>query len=103
MAEKVQREVKDKGGRTKITTKYTTSNKETRIIVNSPFCKDRFLFKDDSVIKSDKEYRRMLNQLCSYTMAGKNKNDDTCDAFSFLAEFIQSLAANTVTVFKRPF
>ena len=103
VAEKVQREVKDKGGRTKITTKYTTSNKETRIIVNSPFCKDRFLFKDDSVIKSDKEYRRMLNQLCSYTMAGKNKNDDTCDAFSFLAEFIQSLAANTVTVFKRPF
>ena len=103
VAEKVQKEVKERGGITKITTKYTTTNKETRIIVNSPFCKDHFLFKDDSVIKSDKEYGRMLNQLCSYTMAGKNKHDDTCDAFSFLAEFIQSLEVNTVTIFRRPF
>lgn len=103
VAEKVQQEVKAKGGITKITTKYTTSNKETRIIVNSPFCKERFLFKDNSVIKTEKEYRLMLNQLCSYTMAGKNKHDDTCDAISFLVEFIQSLEANIITVFKRPF
>lgn len=103
VAEKVQKEVKEQGGITKVTTKYTTSNKETRIIVNSPFCKDRFLFKDNSIIKHDKEYRRMLNQLCSYTMAGKNKNDDTCDAFSFLVEYIQSLEANVVSIFRRPF
>src|SRR5699024_11001800 len=63
VAEKMQKEVKERGGITKITTKYTTTNKETRIIVNSPFCKERFLFKDNSVIKKDKEYRRMLNQL----------------------------------------
>lgn len=103
VAEKVQKMVKEKGGRTKITTKFTTSNKETRIIVNSPYVKDRFLFKDNSVIKTNKEYRLMLNQLCSYTMAGKNKHDDTCDAFSFMVEFIQSLEANTVSVFRRPF
>lgn len=103
VAEKVQKEVKERGGITKITTKYTTTNKETRIIVNSPFCKDRFLFKDNSVIKHDKEYRRMLNQLCSYTMAGKNKHDDTCDAFSFLAEYIQSLEGNKIEVFRRLF
>lgn len=103
VAEKVQKEVKDRGGITKITTKFTTTNKETRIIVNSPFCKEHFLFKDDSVIKLDKEYRRMLDQLCSYTMVGKNKHDDTCDAFSFMAEFIQSLEANAVSVFRRPF
>nr|DAJ41533.1 MAG TPA: Terminase [Caudoviricetes sp.] len=103
VAEKVQKEVKEKGGITNITTKYTTTNKETRIIVNSPFCKERFLFKDNSVIKHDKEYRRMLNQLCSYTMAGKNKNDDTCDAFSFLVEYIQALEGNKVSVVRRPF
>lgn len=103
IAEKVQKEVKERGGITKITTKYTTSNKETRIIVNSPFCKERFLFKDNSVIKTNREYRLMLNQLCSYTMAGKNKHDDACDAFSFMVEFIQSLEGNTVTVFRRPF
>jgi predicted phage terminase large subunit-like protein len=103
IAEKVQKEVKSHGGITKITTKYTTSHKETKIIVNSPFIKEKFLFKDNSVIKTDKEYRRMLNFLTSYTMAGKNKNDDVPDAFAMSAEFIQSLEGNTVKVFRRPF
>ena len=40
IAEKVQSEVKKSGGITKITTKYTTANKETKIIVNSPFVKE---------------------------------------------------------------
>lgn len=103
VAEKVQKEVKEQGGRTKITTKFTTANKETKIIVNSPFVKDRFLFKDNSVVKQDKEYRKMLNMLTGYTMAGKNKNDDVPDAMAMLAEFIQSLEGNKVEVFKRPF
>jgi predicted phage terminase large subunit-like protein len=103
VAEKVQREVKEKNGRTKITTKYTTANKETKIIVNSPYVKERFLFKDGSVLKSNKEYRTALSMLCGYTMAGKNKHDDVPDAMAMLAEFIQSLEANTVKVFKRPF
>lgn len=103
VAEKVQKEVKEKGGRTKITTKFTTANKETKIIVNSPFVKDRFLFKDNSVVKQDKEYRKMLSMLTGYTMAGKNKNDDVPDAMAMLAEFIQSLEGNKVEVFKRPF
>ena len=101
VAQKVQEEVKAKGGRTKITTKYTTSNKETKIIVNSPFIKEHCLFKDNSVIK-DKEYKKALNFLCSYTMAGKNKNDDIPDAFAQLSEFIQSLEGNKIEVFKRP-
>ena len=101
VAQKVQEEVKAKGGRTNITTKYTTANKETKIIVNSPFIKEHCLFKDNSVIK-DKEYKKALNFLCSYTMAGKNKNDDIPDAFAQLSEFIQSLEGNKVTVFKRP-
>lgn len=103
IAEKVQKEVKEKGGRTKITTKYTTKNKETRIIVASPFCKDHFLFKDNSTIKSDKEYRLFLRQLCSYTMMGKNKHDDVPDGMAMLAEYIQSFEGSKVSVFQRPF
>lgn len=103
IAEKVQKEVKEAGGIAKITTKYTTSNKETRIIVNSPFIKDHVLFKDNSVIKKEKEYRRMLNFLCGYTMAGKNRNDDVPDAWSLFAEYVQCLEGNKVKVFKRPF
>lgn len=103
VAEKIQKEVKEAGGIAKITTKYTTSNKETRIIVNSPFIKDHVLFKDNSVIKKDKEYRRMLNFLCGYTMAGKNRNDDVPDAWSLFAEYVQQLEGNKVEVFRRPF
>lgn len=103
VAEKVQKEVKERGGIAKITTKYTTSNKETRIIVASPWVKEHVLFKDNTVIKKDKEYRRMLNQLCSYTMAGRNKNDDVCDAWSMFANYVQQLEGNKVEVFRRPF
>lgn len=103
VAQKVQEQIKAKGGNTKITTKYTTSNKETKIIVNSPFIKEHCLFKDDTVIGSDKEYRKALQFLCSYTMAGKNKHDDIPDAFAQLSEFIQSLTGFKVEVFKRPF
>lgn len=103
IAEKVQNEVKSKGGRTKITTKYTTANKETKIIVASPYVKEHFLFKDNSVLKCEKEYRLFLNQLCSYTMVGRNKHDDVCDACAMLAEYVQSLEGSKVTVFQRPF
>lgn len=103
VAEKVQKEVKERGGIAKITTKYTTSNKETRIIVASPWVKEHVLFKDSSIIKKDKEYRKMLNQLCSYTMAGRNKNDDVCDAWSMFANYVQQLEGSKVEVFRRPF
>ena len=103
VAEKVQKEVKERGGIAKITTKYTTSNKETRIIVASPWVKEHILFKDNSIIKKDKEYRKMLNQMCSYTMAGRNKNDDVCDAWSMFANYVQQLEGSKVEVFRRPF
>ena len=103
VAQKVQEQVKAKGGITKITTKYTTANKETKIIVNSPWVKEHCLFKDNSVIKGDKEYARAMNFLCSYTMAGKNKHDDIPDVFAQLSEFVQSLVGTRIEVFKRPF
>lgn len=103
VAENVQNGVKTQGGRTRITTKYTTANKETRIILAAGFVKERFLFKDDIVIKQDREYRKALDFLCGYTMAGKNKHDDVPDAFSMLVDYIDSLSENTIKVVKRPF
>ena len=102
VAEKVQQMVKDRGGITHITTKYTTSNKETKIIVNSAWVKEHCLFKDESLYKKNSEYGKMINMLCSYTMAGKNKNDDVPDGMAMLAEYAQSFGANQVTVFQRP-
>ena len=103
IAEKVQKEVKSRGGITRITTKYSTTNKATRIIVDSPFVKEHFLFKDNSIIKNNKEYKRALGMLCSYTMAGRNAHDDVPDAFSMLSDFIQSFETQTVRVIQRPY
>jgi predicted phage terminase large subunit-like protein len=102
VAEKVQQMVKDRGGITHITTKYTTANKETKIIVNSAWVKEHCLFKDETTYKRNSEYGKFINMLCSYTMAGKNKNDDTADGMAMLAEYAQSMGANQVTVFQRP-
>lgn len=103
VAEKVQQMVKEGGGRARITTKYTTANKETKILVNSPFCLKNFLFKDESVYKTDREYKRFMQFVTGYTLGGKNKFDDTVDALAMLAEYIQSFALNKVEIVKRPF
>jgi predicted phage terminase large subunit-like protein len=100
IATSIQEKVKEQGGRTKITTKYTTANKETKIIVASPWVKEHCLFKDDSVIKSDKEYRRFMQFLCGWTMAGKNKHDDAPDSLAMAAGMVfkHTMSAGT---FKR--
>lgn len=102
VAEKIQGEVKKRGGITNITTKFTTANKETKIIVNSAWVKEHCLFKDTSMYQKKSDYGKMMDMLCSYTMAGKNKHDDVPDGMAMLAEFAQSLTAARVEVFQRP-
>ena len=103
MAQVVQERIKEKGCRTKITTKWTQANKETKIQVESPWVKQHCLFKDDSVLKGDanREYRLMLQQLTSYSMTGKNLHDDVPDAFAQLSQFAQSFGVGKVQVFRR--
>ena len=102
VAQKVQEGVKKRGGHCNITTKYTTANKETRIIVNSAWVKEHCLFKDKSTYKPNSDYGKFMKMLCSYTMAGKNKNDDVPDGMAMLAEYAQGMIANKVEVFQRP-
>lgn len=101
VAQAVQVQVKKRGGITHITTKFTTANKDTKIIVNSPYVKEHFLFKDDTAFPN-KDYKRAMDMLCSYTMMGKNKHDDVPDGMAMLAEYAQSLSGQKVEVFKRP-
>lgn len=103
VAEKIQGEVKRLGGITNITTKFTTANKETKIIVNSAWVKAHCLFLDESKYKRNTDYGRMMDMLCSYTVAGKNKHDDVPDGMAMFAEFAQSLNGAVVEVFSRPF
>ena len=102
VAQSVQEEVRKRGGRTKLTTKFTTQNKETKIVMASPFVKEHFLFKDASVVK-DKEYRAFLNNLCSWTMNGKAKHDDGPDSMAMMADYVQTFSQGQAVVFARPF
>lgn len=103
VAEKIQGEVKRLGGVTNITTKFTTANKETKIIVNSAWVKEHCLFLDESKYKRNTDYGRMMDMLCSYTVAGKNKHDDVPDGMAMFAEYAQSMNGGGVEVFARPF
>ena len=101
VADKVNAEVQKRGGTTHITRRYTTSNKETRIQVNSPAIKKRFLFKAN--FDRSTEYGIFMNMLVTYVLSGKNKHDDVPDALSMLVEFIESLVRTKVEIVKRPF
>ena len=103
IAKDIQEAVKNKGGITKITTKFTTSNKETKIILSSAWIKEHCLFKDSSQYKKKDDYGKMMDMLCSYTVAGKNKHDDVPDGMAMLAEYAQSFNRNKVEIFARPF
>ena len=101
IAESVQEKVRQRGGVTRITTKWTQSNKESRIIAQSPIVKQYCLFKAES--EYSKEYRTAITMLCGWTMAGKNKHDDVPDAFSMLAEFIMNQESGRATLMQRIF
>lgn len=103
IAKDIQEEVKKRGGITKITTKFTTSNKETKIILASAWVKEHCLFKDNSQYKKKDDYGKMMDMLCSYTVAGKNKHDDVPDGMAMLSEYAQSFTGNKVEIFQRFF
>lgn len=100
-ASNVQTRIKELGGITTITTKWTQTNKESRIQVGSMWVKQHVLFRDDKV--QNKEYRTAMNMVIGYTMAGKNKHDDTVDALAMFVDMIASSDVNTAVVMHRPF
>ena len=101
VAESIQKRIKERGGFTRITTKWSQSNKEARIIAESPYIKQHCLFKDESMYT--KEYRTAMSMLCGWTMSGRNKHDDVPDAFSMLSDYIQNVESGRVTLMQRIF
>ena len=101
-AQSITEKLRAAGGSTQITTKWTQSNKETRIIINSTWVKNHCLFRYESDYRTDKEYRTAMNLLFSYSMAGKNKHDDVPDVMALMAEFCMNIGGAQVEVFNRP-
>lgn len=100
-ANEVERLVKAKGGRCHITKKYTTQNKETKIIVNSSWVKEHVIFKDITEYEPKSDYGVMMSFLCSYTQLGKNKHDDAPDTLAMFAQFVDALLGGEAQVGKR--
>ena len=65
--------------------KPNTTNKETRILMNSGRIKNDFYFASDS---QSKEYNKFIEQLTRYKKMGKNKHDDAPDSMAGLAEMV---------------
>lgn len=103
IAEKVQARVYELGGKTKITTKFTTANKETKIVVNAPQVKQRCLFLDNTKYRPNSDYGKAMSMLTSYTMAGRNKHDDVPDGMAMSVLYVENLSGGRVEVFARPF
>lgn len=100
IADKVNDMVRERGHRCHITKKYTTANKLTKIIQNSAYVKEHFLFRDRSVCQGMNDYNKMMKFLTHFTIDGKNKNDDVPDALSMLAEYIEGLVGTQIEVVK---
>lgn len=102
-AQTIKDKVKELGGFTSITTKWTQSNKNTRIIANSAWAKSHFYFRDPNDPSTSKEYRTAMTQLFSYSMVGKVPHDDVADVLSLTVEYILNFMGNRATIVRRPF
>lgn len=88
VALEVSKLVEEKGGQCNITTKYTESNKETKIIVNADWVKKHVLFRDRENYKPKDDYGTMMGFLLSYSVRGKNPHDDVPDGLASFALFV---------------
>lgn len=79
----------------------TKTRKEQRIWDNAPTIR-QFVFRDTGC--RSPQYRKFMTNLYSFTINGKNKNDDAADSLSQLSDFIKN-GANVakVEVISNPF
>lgn len=89
--------------RTRITKKFTTQNKETKIIVNSGWVKEHVLIKDKSMYTPKSPYGKALAALMAYTVAGKNPTDDVPDGMGMFAEYVAKPKTPSAQIINSPF
>ena len=100
IADDMARQCRERGHLIDVRKKYSTENKETRILVDSMWVKEHCLFRAEP---PHADYRTFLTMLTHYSTEGRNKHDDAPDAMSMLKRFVQSLVGGTVTPMKRMF
>lgn len=87
----IQEKVRDRGGRCAIEKKFATANKETRIIISSPWVIQHVLFLEPKSADNpdgymaNSEYGQFMSYLTSYSQLAKNAHDDAPDMVTMLA------------------
>lgn len=87
----IQTEIDNMGGRCVIEKKLSSANKETRIIVNSPWVIKHVLFLEPKTPEypdgyaAQSEYGQFMSYLTSYSQLSKNATDDAPDMVTMLA------------------
>lgn len=98
VADSVEEECRSLGCWVKMSKKYSTENKETRILVDSGWVKERCLFRREP---PNEDYRRFMDMLTRYTVEGKNKHDDAPDAMSMYKRFATGMVKAKATPMRR--
>ena len=89
--DEIQRLVDERKGRCVIEKRYSTANKETRIIVSSKWVMQHVLFREAKSADNpdgymaNSEYGQFMAALTSYSQLAKNAHDDAPDMVSMLA------------------
>lgn len=103
----IQAAIDEMGGRCVIEKKVSSANKETRIIVNSPWVIKHVLFKEPKTpdypdgYLANSEYGEFMSQFTSYNQLSKNSNDDAPDMVTMLAIHEGGYDGTTVKVMSR--
>ena len=80
--------LKEKGHKINIRSQWAPTNKrkEQRIFDNQSMIRE-FYFREDGY--RDKDYSKFMNNVYSFKVVGKNKNDDSVDSLALLCSLIQ--------------
>lgn len=89
IAYQVEEKCREGGLPLRIETKYSTENKETRILADAGWVKERCLFRS---APPNPDYRKFMDMLTRYTIEGKNAHDDAPDAMSMYKRFVCGMA-----------
>ena len=101
-AEWVDKWLRDREYRHNMQTRSAPTNKrkEARIFEKAPEIREYYFLEDG---KRDKDYSLFMQNLFSFKITGKNKNDDAPDSLAMLADMINKGSKPRAVVFQRPF
>lgn len=103
-AEGVDEILKQNSCRINLTTStksFQGNGKENRIFDKAPDIREHFIFLESG--KRSKEYEAFMNNLYSFKIVGKNKNDDAPDSLAMAVDMAFFKRENTIRLSFRPF